>query len=339
MIIRFLLRHTLPRRIAGLALFALCVLLAALLLPVATLVSRRAGRFAAFARSYLAVEAGGLWQLVRLRRAAPEAHYELLHRLLGRLYRTACRHFDLRIAPPAPAPLLPRGPLILAARHAGPGDSFLLVYGLLAVSGHHPRVVLSRLLTMDPFIDILLRRTPNCFVGLEAEERRHVPERIAAIAGTLGPDDALVIFPEGCKFTTARRSRLIERLRARPGGLLPTARRLEHVLPPHSSGLFAAIDAAPAGTQVAFLAHTGLDWIESVRDAWAAVPLTTPVEATWWTVPVEAVPAEEAPREQWLREQWLRMDGWIERNAPAPADADAGSLSANRHQAITAGGE
>lgn len=338
MIIRFLLRHTLPRRIAGLALFALCVLVAVLLLPVASLVSRRAARFCAFARTYLAVEAIGLWQLVRLRRATPEAHYELLHRLLGRLYRTARRHFDLEIAPPSAAPELPRGPLILAARHAGPGDSFLLVYGLLAVSGHHPRVVLSQLLTLDPFIDILLRRTPNCFVGLEPEERRHVPERIAAIAGTLEPQDALVIFPEGCKFTAARRSRLIKRLRARRG-LLATARKLEHVLPPHSSGLFAAIDAAPAGTQVAFLAHTGLDWIESAHDAWAAVPLTTPVEATWWTVPVADIPAEAARREAWLREQWLRMDAWIERHAPVPEDADAGSLSTNRHQAVTASGE
>lgn len=339
MIIRFLLRHTLPRRIVGLALLTLCVLLALPLLPAATLTSRRAGRFAAFARSYLTVEVIGLCRLARMRRATPEAHYELLHRLLGRLYRTSRHNFNLEIALPSPARELPQGPMILASRHAGPGDSFLLVYGLLAVARHHPRVVLSRLLTLDPFIDILLRRTPNCFVGLDQDERRHVPERIAAIAGTLGPQDALVIFPEGRKFTTARRSRLIERLRARRGKLLPTARRLEHVLPPRSSGLFAAIDAAPPGTEVAFLAHTGLDWIESARDAWAAVPLSVPVETTWWTVPVEAVPADAEEREKWLRAQWLRMDGWIEQHASVPGDADAGSLATNRHQTITASGE
>lgn len=339
MIIRFLLRHTLPRRIAGLALLALCVPAALVLLPLAALTSRRAGRFAAFARSYLTVEVTGLWRLARLRRATPEAHYELLHRLLGRLYETSRRHFDLRILRPSPAPELPRGPMILASRHAGPGDSFLLVYGLLAVAGHNPRVVLSRLLTLDPFIDILLRRTPNCFVGIERDERRRVPERIAALAGTLGPRDALVIFPEGCKFTAARRSRLIARLRARRAKLLATASGLEHVLPPHSSGLFAAIDAAPPGTQVAFLAHTGLDGIESAHDAWVAVPLTVPVETTWWTVPVEAIPADTAERENWLRAQWVRMDAWIERHASVPEDADAGSLTTNRHQAITTSGE
>jgi 1-acyl-sn-glycerol-3-phosphate acyltransferase len=338
-IIRFLLRHTLPRRLVGLVVLGFCVLCALVLLPLARLAGRRAARFAAFGRCYVAVEVTGLLRLIRLRRAAPEAHYELLHRLLGRLYHSARRDFGLRIAPPSPAAPLPPGPMILAARHAGPGDSFLLVYGLLAVARRYPRVVLSGLLTLDPFIDVLLRRTPNCFVGLEPDERLLTPERIAAIAGTLGPRETLVIFPEGRKFTTARRTRLIARLRARRNTLLPTARKLEHVLPPHSSGLFAAIDAAPSGTQVAFLAHTGLDWIESAHDAWAAVPLTTQVTTTWWTVPVEAVPADPAEREEWLRAQWLRMDGWIEEHAPVLEDADAGPLNADRHRVITAGGD
>ena len=325
MIVRFLLRHTAARRPVGFVLLGVCVLCAILVSPVAVLRGRRPARFAAFARSYLAVEIAGLWQLARLRRAPAEAHYELLHRLLSRLFDAARRDFDLRILPPAPAPELPRGPLIIASRHAGPGDSFLLVYGLLAFAGRGPRVVLSQLLMLDPFIDILLHRTENCFVDIDEDERRHVPERIARIVATLGPHEALVIFPEGRKFTTARRRRLIERLRARRAALLRRARELEHVLPPHSSGLFAAIDAAPPGTQVAFVAHTGLDHIESVRETWDAVPLTSAVEATWWTVPLDAIPQDTSAREEWLRAEWLRVDAWIELHAsPACVDAAAG---------------
>ena len=312
MSVGFLLRHTWARRPVSLALLGLCVLCATLLSPLMLLRGSRAARFTAFAHTYLAVEILGLWRLSRLRRAPAQAHDALLQRLLTRLFRSARRNFDLQVLPPAPVPELPDGPLIIASRHAGPGDSFLLVYGSLAYAGRGPRVVLSRLLTLDPFIDILLRRTPNCFVGRGEAEKRCATERIGRIAGTLGPREALVIFPEGRKFTTARRRRLIERLRERRAPLLPRARELEHVLPPHGPGLFAAIDAAPPGTHVAFVAHTGLDRIESARQTWAAVPLTCPVEASWWTVPVAAVPPDPQAREQWLRAQWLRMDAWIE---------------------------
>ncbi|MBR7839328.1 hypothetical protein KDL01_39070, partial [Actinospica durhamensis] len=101
MIVRFLLRHTAARRPVGLVLLGVCVLCAVLVSPVSLWRGRRPARFAAFARSYLAVEIAGLWRLTRLRGAPAEAHYALLHRLLTRLFDAARRDFDLRILPPA----------------------------------------------------------------------------------------------------------------------------------------------------------------------------------------------------------------------------------------------
>jgi 1-acyl-sn-glycerol-3-phosphate acyltransferase len=333
---RFVVRHTALRRLTGLSLLGLCLLTGLVLLPVAFVLGAlfrprpggrgRPARFAAFTAAYLAAEVAGLWRVLRLRRPLgrlngarsptrlSDEHYLLLQRLLGRVHSAAERWLGLRVTPPDHGRPVPDGPLIVASRHAGPGDSFLLVYALMTVARRRPRIVLSRALALDPLIDAVLSRTPNCFVGLESGERHRSTDEIGRLARTLGPRDALVIFPEGRNFTVLRRARLIARLRRRRRDArhLAAARDLEHVLPPRGCGLFAAIDAAPPGTHLVFVAHTGLDQIESARDAWHAVPLTRPVELDWWTCRLDEVPTDLADRDEWLEEQWLRVDGWID---------------------------
>jgi len=168
-------------------------------------------------------------------------------------------------------------------------------------------------LTLDPFIDLALGRTPNCFVGRSERDREQATERIAQLTGSLGPRDALLIFPEGGNFTRARRSKLIERLRRKHDWrLVPVARSLEHVLPPQPSGAFAAIDAAVPGATVVFVAHTGLDQMESLATVWRGVPLDAPLEIAWWTCPVDQVPSPGPEREAWLTDHWSRIDEWID---------------------------
>ncbi|HWG23679.1 1-acyl-sn-glycerol-3-phosphate acyltransferase [Actinospica sp.] len=358
--IRFLVRHTALRRLMGLCLLGVFLLAGLVVLPVAFLLGvllslrpggrGRSARFAAFTTVYLAAEIAGLWQVLRLRGPLARAdvagdparlldeHYLLLQRLLGRLHSAAERWFGLRLTPPDRGHDVPDGPLIVASRHAGPGDSFLLVYALMVVAGRRPRVVLSRALALDPLIDALLSHTPNCFVGFESDQRQRSTDEIAGLARTLGPRDAVVIFPEGRNFTVLRRARLIERLRRRRRDarrLLPSARALEHVLPARGCGLFAAVDAAPPGTHLVFVAHTGLDAIESARDAWRAVPLERPVELDWWSSRVDEVPTDAADRERWLEAQWLRVDAWIDdHGAQSEAGPDSAVVDANQNRAI-----
>ena len=335
MIIGILLRHTVIRRVTTLIVLALFTVVAVPLLLVTLLIGGlamlrpggrgRPARFAAFAIAYFGAEFFGLFRLTwlwifasphgdaRRRTRYEDAHYALLDRLLGVLWAVARRAFRVRVSPPEQAAPLPEGPLLVFSRHAGPGDSFLLVYALLEVIRRRPRVVLKQTLTLDPLIDIALSRTPNCFVGRGEREREQATERIAELSGTLGPQDALLIFPEGGNFTHARRSKLIERLRLkRDWRLVPVARSLEHVLPPQPSGTFAAIDAAAPGTTVVFVAHTGLDQMESVGSVWRSVPLDGPLEIAWWTCPVDQVPRTQPEREDWLSAHWSRIDEWID---------------------------
>ena len=313
----------------------------------------RAARINIFVVIYMVAEVVGLlcagWLWIRAafgRRIGAQrhqdAHYVLLGRLLDRLYQVGSALFALQIDPPRsvaggggggcggdggggggdgdaapPLPPTPGRPLLVLSRHAGPGDSFLLVYALLALVHRRPRIVLKQTLVLDPLIDVVLSRLPHCYVGRgEAEGDRAISE-IRELSRTTGPADALLVFPEGGNFTWQRRVRAIASLRRR--GLMRATARAQHlrnVLPPQPAGVFAAIDAAPHADLV-FVAHTGLDHMQSVGQVWRGLPLARTVEVTWWTVPTERVPREEDARHRWLDDNWSRIDAWITRSQDA----------------------
>ena len=54
--------------------------------------------------------------------------------------------------------------MIVLARHAGPGDSFLLVHQLLSAYRRKPRIVMKAALQFDPSIDVVINRLPHAFV-------------------------------------------------------------------------------------------------------------------------------------------------------------------------------
>jgi 1-acyl-sn-glycerol-3-phosphate acyltransferase len=183
----------------------------------------RALRILVFALVYLALETvllvvlGVLWLAAGCgRRLGGErmqrTHYRLLGWFLRVLMGTARRAFNLRIEVHGSAPPpLPRVALIVLARHAGPGDSFLLVHELLNAECRRPRIVLKDALQRDSLIDIALNRLPAHFVSASAPTADAVGS-IAELAAGMGPDDALLIFPEGGNFTERRRRRSIAKL-------------------------------------------------------------------------------------------------------------------------------
>lgn len=251
--------------------------------------------------------------------------YALLGQLLAFLHGAAVLVFGLRVTvhPEIPAATGPAsadqqpqgggGGVVVLARHAGPGDSILLVHALLRQAGLRPQVVLKDFLRWDPCLDVLISRLPHCFVPIESDER--TTAEIGALAAALGPRDALVLFPEGGNFTPGRRQRAIAWLR-RNGQFrrAARARREHHVLPPRLPGSLAALEgAAASGSDVVFVAHTGLDRLDSPRRLWRSVPLPAPVRAAWWRVAASDIPKEPQSRTEWLTEQWSSVDEWIAR--------------------------
>ena len=253
-------------------------------------------------------------------------HYAVMGWFLDLIYREARRACGLSVEVTAPpdAALAGDRPLIVLSRHAGPGDSLLLVHHLLTSCERRPRVVMKATLQLDPSLDIVANRVPNAFLhrrrpaaqGIARSGGRHPSEQIRQIrrlAAGLGGRDALLLFPEGGNWTPLRWRRGIERLRrAGQAELAQRAAAMPNLLPPRTGGAFAAIGACPAA-DVIFVAHTGLDRLVSVRDVWQSLLADMTVQARWWRVPAADVPrsADYETQAAWLYDWWERLDGWI----------------------------
>jgi len=262
------------------------------------------------------------------------AHYRFVARMLDVLFWNA--HWVLRLEIDV---RVPEGfhdddePRVIASRHAGPGDSFILIHAVLNWFDRSPRIVLKDTMQWDPAVDVVLNRLPNRFIapppvagsagpadrrsrsarGL-ARDARSVPltTRISELASDMAERDALVIFPEGGNFTPERRARAIDRLRA--AGLVAAAERaarLMNVMAPRPAGLFAALDAAPHA-DVFLVAHTGLDRIRTIGDVWRELPTDKTITMQIWNVVRADIPDDHDARTEWLMGQWERIDDWIE---------------------------
>jgi len=212
-------------------------------------------------------------------------------------------------------------PLLVFSRHAGPGDSFLLVDAVLNMFGRAPRIVLKDMLQIDPCVDVLLGRVPTRFVPSSGRAGDVVVDAIGELAAGMGAHDALVLFPEGGNFTERRRVRAIEHLDeiGRPE-LADRARTMRNLLPPKPTGALAAIESAPIA-DVAFVGHVGLDRLVTLRDLWRGIPMDSEVRTRVWIVRAEDVPTD-SERETWLYDRWSVIDSWIDshRDAEAPTE-------------------
>ncbi|MDT7786023.1 MAG: hypothetical protein QOF58_4442 [Pseudonocardiales bacterium] len=280
---------------------------------------------------YLAVESAGLIVLFALWVASgfgwkirtprfQRAHYVLVQWFLQVLFWECQRVLHVRVDVEGPPPTSYDGrPLLILSRHAGPGDSFLVVHALINWYAREPRIVLKDTLQWDPAIDVVLNRLPNRFIRPEPGRSGDLVERqVGELSRNLDENDAFVIFPEGGNFTEHRRKRAIERLRRK--GLIDEAERAEqlrHVMAPKPGGVLAALTNA-RDADVVFVAHTGVEHMTTVLDVWRELPMDREIEMRWWIVPAAEVPADREARIDWLFDWWQQIDDWIaERQAAA----------------------
>jgi Acyltransferase len=240
-------------------------------------------------------------------------HYRIMRWFLGMIYGTAERICGLRVEVTGPQETQADRPLIVLSRHAGPGDSLLLVHHLISQCARRPRIVMKETLQLDPSVDVLANRLPNAFIHRKRRGSTPHTDLIRRLAGSLDPSGALLIFPEGRNWTPQRWRRAIARLHRRHrDDLAERATAMPNVLPPRLGGAFAAIAACPAA-DVIFVAHTGLDRLASVRDVWQSLSGDILVRAHWWRVKAADVPrdADEEAQLSWLYDWWQRVDAWI----------------------------
>jgi len=243
-----------------------------------------------------------------------KAHYRLFGWMLRRVVASAKFTFKVVTVAEGDPPLSvgqERRPILVLSRHAGPGDSLLLMDGIYNRLGRQPRIVLKEFLQWDPAIDIMLNRLPSAFIPATGKAGNPVIEAIEEMTASMDPNCAFVIFPEGGNYTIKRHMRAIQKLKeiGRPD-LAERAESLKNTLPPKPKGVMTALAAAPGKTDVYFVGHAGLEALVSFGDIWRGMPMDTNVATRVWYFPAERIPPPEE-QETWLYDLWAEIDSWI----------------------------
>ncbi|MDF1561559.1 MAG: lysophospholipid acyltransferase family protein [Deltaproteobacteria bacterium] len=282
---------------------------------------RRAGKLRAvlFFGLYLGLEAAGLlsagaiWLRAHGGRLGGHARYLERNRILQRwwsdhLFGGALRIYGMTLEVEGAAEVLPP-PFLLWVRHASTADTVLAAFVLANPHDLLLRYVLKEELLWDPCLDVVGRRLPNAFVDRSG---RRSEEAVAAVAG-LGRDlddrSGVLIFPEGTRFSPAKRERALARLReAGEAALVERAEALHHVLPPRLGGVLALLEAAPK-TDVVILAHTGFEGVESFAEFFGGALVGRRLRVRLWRIPAASIPAEG--RAAWVFERWAEVEAWV----------------------------
>jgi 1-acyl-sn-glycerol-3-phosphate acyltransferase len=336
--------ETVRRRLRTIPPLVLGLLLVTALLPVlliaglATDFVRRvasgtpptATRLALFLWVYLAAETGGLLALAALwlaslggRREAwlRGATWRLQQRWAGALFGAARALFRIRVEVSGDEAVEP-GPVLVLVRHASIVDTLLPANLIARPHGIRLRYVLKRELLADPCLDVAGRRLPNYFVRRGTGEALEV-ERVRELARGLDPEDGVLIYPEGTRFTAARRERAIARIASRDPQRAARAERLRHLLPPRLGGVLALLEGAPEA-DVLVVAHHGLEGLRSIGEIWRGGLVGLVLRVRIVRIPRLEVPRDVAGRADWLHGIWEDVDEWLSRVETSPPTPTAG---------------
>ncbi len=226
----------------------------------------------------------------------------------GFVLRACQAIFDLRISGTGLNSLRP-SPFILLARHASIVDNLLPAWFISRPLGIHIRYVMKQELLVDPALDIAGNRLPNLFVRRGAGESESEVSAIRRLAASLPDDEAILIYPEGTRFSSAKRDRALAVLTRRSPNLAAHVIDMKHVLPPRLGGTLALLDGC--GADVIVMAHRGLDGFARIADIWRGAMVRRHVEVEFWRIPRSEIPAGRAERSAWLFQLWMRIDRWV----------------------------
>ncbi|HSI03360.1 MAG TPA: 1-acyl-sn-glycerol-3-phosphate acyltransferase [Myxococcota bacterium] len=201
------------------------------------------------------------------------------------------------------------GPLLFFVRHSSTADAVLAAALVTNPNRLLLRYVIKRELIWDPCIDIVGGRLPNVFVDRKAARGRAQIDAIARLGKDLDARSAVLIYPEGTRFSREKLVRSIEALGKRNDEKLAAiAAGFRYVLPPRLGGPLALLNAAP-GVDLVLLEHTGFEGAATFTQFWSGGLVGRTIRVRLRRFTPEMVPATD--RDLWLFERWAEMDAWI----------------------------
>lgn len=212
--------------------------------------------------------------------------------------------------------------VILAARHTSIADT--LVPMLYVCIHHNLRLlyVMKRELEWDPCLDLAVSWLPHLFVIRGSGDATREVEAIGRLIEE--PEDGVVIFPEGTRYSPEKRIRVLKKLEeSGDADLVEWARTHTHVIPLRMAGMQALLECN-RDADVVFCAHRGFENASSFREAFNGSLINADIHIKFWGVRHEDIPADVQARRAWLMAQWGLVDDFAagrERPAQSPAPA------------------
>lgn len=202
-------------------------------------------------------------------------------------------------------------PVILFVRHASIVDTLVPVLYVCAPFDMKLRYVMKSELVWDPCLDLAVNRMPHLFVQRGRSDSRKQLRAIGKLVEDVGPREGVIMFPEGTRYSDAKKARILKQLEnTGQKELLQWAKKCKRVLPPRMGGPLALLEKNP-GADVVFCAHTGLEKAASFRESFNGGFVGAVVHIRFWGVPFEAIPKSTEARREWLLEEWGKVDEFI----------------------------
>jgi 1-acyl-sn-glycerol-3-phosphate acyltransferase len=203
---------------------------------------------------------------------------------------------------------VPPAPVLVLSRHASLIDTLLPGRYVTEPFGIRLRYVLKSELLMDPALDIAGNRLPNVFVDRGGDTDREIAA-IRDLATAMPDGEGLLIYPEGTRYSEAKRVKFTDKMAQRGDAIGQVASGYQAVLPPRPAGALAMLGARPL--DVVVIAHRGLEGFAEIRDIWSGGLVGSAVQVRFWRIPSSEIPADDADRRLWLFTTWADVDAWV----------------------------
>ena len=219
------------------------------------------------------------------------------------LLQLGIRIYDLQITISGQEAL--EGPsALMIVRHTSIADTVLPMLYFAKVRNEGMRYILKKELTAMHCLDIAGHRLPNLFVDRSGIDTDRKLSAIKALTATAGPQESVLVYPEGTRFTLKKQARLL----ATKPELAEQLNRWPSLLPPRLGGVSAMLEANPE-KDVVFLAHVGFEGSASLHDLVNGSWRRQPIYLHFWRVPYQDINTDT---QAFIFENWDKMQQHID---------------------------
>ncbi len=193
------------------------------------------------------------------------------------------------------------GPVVVLFRHVSIMDNLLPHAFISAPTGLRLRWVLKRELLNDPALDIGGNRMLNYFIDRAPDDPAAERENVRRLGANMGSRDGVLLFPEGTRFSDARRRKRMDELAESSQELHDLMAPHQLVLPPRTGGVLALLDHE---TDVVAVAHAGLEDLRGIKEIWTKAPIGRTVSLSFRRYDAAEIPQGADERKKWLFGVW-----------------------------------